>query len=80
MPPARALWLLLSGYAVSSYGNYLNLVALGLFSFHWTQSTWATGAPCHSHPPHGQLPGPCPAIAGPGAKGALRRLMNRCQP
>lgn len=44
MPPARALWLLLSGYAVSSYGNYLNLVALGLFSFHWTQSTWATGA------------------------------------
>ncbi|GAA0610964.1 MFS transporter [Kribbella sandramycini] len=40
----RAFWLLLSGYTASSYGNYLNLVALGLFSFHWSQSTWVTGA------------------------------------
>ncbi|MFB6722078.1 MFS transporter [Kribbella sp. NPDC056345] len=44
MPPVRAFWLLLSGYTASSYGNYLNLVALGLFSFHWSQSTWVTGA------------------------------------
>ncbi|TDC31357.1 MFS transporter [Kribbella albertanoniae] len=44
MPPARAFWLLLSGYTASSYGNYLNLVALGLFSYHWSQSTWVTGA------------------------------------
>lgn len=41
--PPRDFWLLLGGYAVSSYGNYLNLIALGLFSYHWTGSTWATG-------------------------------------
>ncbi|GAA1606210.1 hypothetical protein GCM10009789_70450 [Kribbella sancticallisti] len=41
---ARGFWLLLCGYAVSSYGNYLNLIALGLFSYHWTGSAWATGA------------------------------------
>ncbi|MFI7061274.1 MFS transporter [Kribbella sp. NPDC050124] len=42
--PPRDFWLLLGGYAVSSYGNYLNLIALGLFSYQWTGSTWATGA------------------------------------
>lgn len=40
---SRGFWLLVCGYAVSSYGNYLNLIALGLFSYHWTGSAWATG-------------------------------------
>ncbi|WP_020392287.1 MFS transporter [Kribbella catacumbae] len=39
----RGFWLLVCGYAVSSYGNYLNLIALGLFSYHLTGSAWATG-------------------------------------
>ena len=41
---ARGFGLLLCGYAVSAYGSYLNLIALGLFSYHWTGSSWATGA------------------------------------
>ncbi|NEA36329.1 MFS transporter [Streptomyces sp. SID13031] len=40
---SRGFWPLLCGYAVSSYGNYLNLIALGLFSYHLTGSAWATG-------------------------------------
>ncbi|MEU4391662.1 MFS transporter [Kribbella sp. NPDC023855] len=39
----RGFWLVVGGYAVSSYGNYLNLIALGLFSYHLTGSAWATG-------------------------------------
>jgi len=39
----QGFWLLVCGYAVSSYGNYLNLIALGLFSYHLTGSAWATG-------------------------------------
>lgn len=41
--PPRGFWLVVCGYAVSSYGNYLNLIALGLFSYHLTGSAWATG-------------------------------------
>ncbi|ADB35338.1 major facilitator superfamily MFS_1 [Kribbella flavida DSM 17836] len=40
---SRGFWLLLTGYGVSSYGNFLNLIALGLFSYHLTGSSWATG-------------------------------------
>lgn len=41
---SRGFGLLVCGYAVSAYGNYLNLIALGLFSYHWTGSAWGTGA------------------------------------
>lgn len=41
---SRGFGLLLFGYGVSAYGSYLNLIALGLFSYHLTGSPLATGA------------------------------------
>lgn len=41
---SRGFGLLLFGYGVSAYGSYLNLIALGLFSYHLTGSSLATGA------------------------------------
>lgn len=40
----RALAVLIAGYSVSTFGNYVNLVALNLYAYHLTGSVVQMGA------------------------------------